>query len=175
MRKALFLILFSAFFTMCALAQDPVAAAKSACGPNNVSFDVQDDNSSHAVKQPEPGKALIYVIQDIGVENCLWACMTTKIAMDGAWLGANRHNSYFVSAVDPGERHLCVNWQSHIERFSKAVGLVHFTAEAGQVYFFRTRIMGINGPAFFDFEPIDSDQGKLFVAQLPMSVSHPKK
>jgi hypothetical protein len=27
----------------------------------------------------------------------------------------------------------------------------------------------------FDFDPIDSDQGKLFVASIPMSVSHPKK
>jgi hypothetical protein len=58
---------------------------------------------------------------------------------------------------------------------SRVVGLTHFTAEAGKVYYFRTRALGANGPTFFDIEPIDSDQGKLFVASIPLSVSHPKK
>jgi hypothetical protein len=100
---------------------------------------------------------------------------STKVAVDGAWIGANHHNSYLSFAVDPGEHHLCANWQSHIGRMSRVVGLSHFTAEAGKVYFFRTRTIGANGPTFFDVEPIDSDQGRLFIASILMSVSHPKK
>ena len=98
-----------------------------------------------------------------------------EIAVDGTWVGANHHNSYLLFAVEPGEHHLCTNWQSHFERMSRVVGLAHFTAEAGKVYFFRTRVIGYGGPTFFDFEPIDSDLGKLFIASIPMSVSHPKK
>src|ERR1019366_1867895 len=64
-------------------------------------------------------KALVYVIQDIGSINCIGGCITTKIALDGAWVGANHHNSYFSFAVDPGERHLCANWQSHFARLSQ--------------------------------------------------------
>jgi hypothetical protein len=173
MRTALALILF----TIAAFAQDPaaVSAAQAACGPKSVNFDVKDDNSQHTVGQPEAGKALVYVIQDIGVVSCIGGCVTTKIALDGAWLGANHHNSYFSFAVDPGEHHLCENWQSHFAFASRLVGLAHFTAEAGKVYYFRTRAFGGKSQAFLDLDPIDSDQGRLFVASYPLSISHPKK
>jgi len=173
MRTVLALFLLTTF----AFAQDPaaVAAAESACGPKGVKFTVKDDNSQHAVGQPEDGKALVYVIQEIGSVNCIGGCLTTKIALDGAWMGANHSNSYLAFAVAPGERHLCVNWQSHFARMSSVFGLAHFTAEAGKVYFFRTRTIGYGGPTFFDVEPIDSDQGKLFIASTPMSISQPKK
>jgi len=165
-------------FTLAAFAQDPAAlsAAQAACGPKGVNFDVKDDNSQHTVGQPEAGKALIYVIQDIGALNCIGGCITTKIAVDGAWVGANHHNSYFSFAVAPGEHHLCANWQSHFAMTSRVVGLAHFTAEEGRVYFFRTRTFsGSVRTTFFDIDPIDSDQGRLFVASIPLSVSHPKK
>jgi hypothetical protein len=161
---------------MAAFAQDPaaVSAAEAACGPKGVNFDVKDDNSQHTVGQPEAGKALVYVIQDIGVVKCIGGCITTKIALDGAWVGANHHNSYLSFAVDPGERHLCANWQSHFD-LSRLVALAHFTAEPGRIYYFRTRGFGDKSQALFDLDPIDSDMGKFFVALYPLSVSHPKK
>ena len=173
MRTALALILLS----MAAFAQDPaaVSAAQAACGPRDVNFDVKDDDSRHNVGQPEAGKALVYVIQDIGSTSCIGCGVTTKVALDGAWIGANHHNSYLSFAVDPGERHLCVNWQSQFARLSRLVGLAHFTAEAGKVYYFRTKAVEGRYQISFDFDPIDSDQGKFFVASYPLSVSHPKK
>jgi hypothetical protein len=163
--------------TTFALGQDAaaIAAASSACGPKGVNFDVKDDNTQHSVGQPEAGKALVYVIQDLGTVNCIGGCLTTKVAADGAWIGANHHNSYLSFAVDAGEHHLCASWQSHLDRLSRTVGLAHFTAEPGKVYFFRTRTIGFQGPNFFDIEPIDSDEGRLIVASIPMSISHPKK
>src|SRR5208282_465796 len=121
MRIALAFVLF----TMSAFAQDSsaVSSAQAACGPKDVNFDVEDDNSPHTVGQPEAGKALVYVIQDIGSMSCVGGCVTTKVALDGAWIGANHHNSYLSFAVDPGERHLCANWQSHFARLSRLVGL----------------------------------------------------
>lgn len=183
MRTAPALFLLSLFtlttfaLTISALAQDSAAvtAAEAACGPKGVNFDVKDDDAPHAVGRPEAGKALVYVVQEIGELNCIGACLTTKIAVDGAWVGANHHNSYLFFAVEPGEHHLCTSWQSHFARMSRVVGLAHLTAEAGKVYFFRTRVIGRQGPTFFDFEPIDSDLGRLFVALIPLSISHPKK
>jgi hypothetical protein len=147
-----------------------------------VKFDVKNDKSQHTLGQPEPGKTLVYVIQDIGpATHCLGMCVTTKVALDGAWVGANHHNSYFSFAVDPGERHLCAKLQAAFEPDTRPVvlahftALVHFTAEAGKVYYFRTRDLFASNGDLFDFDPIDSDQGKLFVASIPMSVSHPKK
>ena len=173
MRAALALILF----TMAAFAQDPsaISAAETACGPKDVNFDVKDDNSQHTVADPELGKALVYVIQDIGVVKCIGGCITTKVALDGAWVGANHHNSYLFFHVSPGEHHLCANWQSHFAFASRLMGLAHFTAKAGQVYYFRTRAFGDKSQAFLDLDPIDSDQGGLFVASYPWSISHPKK
>jgi hypothetical protein len=159
---------------MSASAQDP-SPAQAACGPKSVNFDVKNDNSQHTVGQPQAGKALVYVIEDIGSVHCLGSCITTKVALDGAWVGANRHNSYFSFAVDPGERHLCVNPQSSFEYLFRLVGLVHFTAEAGKVYYFRSRAFSGKDQVLFDFDPIDSDQGKFFIASYPLSVSHPKK
>jgi hypothetical protein len=179
MRAALALILFILVFMLktAAFAQDPAAisAAQAACGPKGVKFDVKDDDSQHTVGQPEAGKALVYVIQDYGAPNCVGGCITTKIGLDGAWIGANHRNSYFSFTVDPGEHHLCANWQSHLARLSQVVGLAHVNAEAGKIYYFRTRVFAVAGPTFFDIEPIDSDQGKLLVASFPLSISHPKK
>lgn len=175
MRIAVLVFLFS----VSALAQDPsaISAAEAACGPQSINFDIKDDNTQHVLEQPEAGKALVYVIQDVGYATCIGGCITTRVAADGAWVGANHHNSYFSFSVDPGEHHLCARWQSHFARLFEVVGLAHFTAEAGRVYYFRTRLIGGQpGSAnFFDIEPIDSDQGKLFIASIPLSISHPKK
>ncbi len=83
MRAALALVLF----TIAAFAQDPaaVSAAQAACGAKDVNFDVKDDDSQHTVGQPEAGKALVYVVQDVGAINCIAGCITKKIALDGAW------------------------------------------------------------------------------------------
>jgi|HubBroStandDraft_1064217.scaffolds.fasta_scaffold383646_2 hypothetical protein len=167
MRAAFALILL----TMAAFAQDPsaIASAEAACGPKGVNFDVKDDNSQHNIGQPEAGKALVYVIQDIGAVNCIGGCITTKIAVDGGWVGVNHHNSYLFFAIDPGEHHLCANWQSRVARMSRVIGLAHFTAEASKVYYFRTRLLGVGGPTFFDIDSIDSDMGRFFVASIPLS------
>jgi len=152
-----------------------VAAAQSACGPAGTQFSAKRDFSQHSLSQPEPGKALVYIIQDIGVTRCLGKCVTTRVALDGNWVGANEHNSYFPFAVDEGEHHLCVNRQSHFQMASQMVALAHFTAEPGKVYFFRTRNSGSQEQAFLDLDPIDSDQGRLFVANYPLSTSQPRK
>lgn len=165
------------FFNLAAFAQNPsaVSSAQAACGPAGVRFDVKVDDSRHTVAEPQAGKALVYVIQDIGVVQCVGACITTKVGLDGGWIGANHHNSYFSFAVDPGEHHLCVQWQSHFGYLSAMTGLAHFTAESGKIYYFRTRASGDKTQAFLDLDPIDSDQGRYLVALYPVSVSHPKK
>jgi hypothetical protein len=167
-------LLFSA---ICAFAQDPITtqSAQAACGPAASHFNTKRDDSQHVIAQPEAGKAFVFVIQDIGVNRCIGACITTRVGMDGAWVGANEHNSYFSFAVDPGEHHLCVNRQSHFQIASQMVALAHFTAEPGKIYYFRTRNSGSQESAFLDFDPIDSDQGRLFVANYPLSVFSPKK
>jgi len=174
-------VLLMMLLAVSALAQDqsaPVAAA--ACGPTKASFEVKLDESQHTLAQPESGKALVYFIQDIGVVNCLGGCLKTRIGLDGAWVGAVQHNSYFAVSVEPGEHHLCASPQS---RFAPATSqkyagvlqaLAHFTAESGKVYYFRTRSFGSQNQNLFDLDPIDGDQAKYLITYYPLSVSHPK-
>jgi hypothetical protein len=158
------------FFAVSAFAQQE-SGALGACGPKGVKFDVKRDESQHTLVQPDPGKARVYFVQDIGVVNCLGSCWTTKIGLDGEWVGANQRNSYFSLSVDPGEHHVCANLA---EQFSPhTVAFAHFTAEAGKVYYFRMRPFW-EKDQLLTIDPVDSDEAKYLIADYPLSVSHPK-
>lgn len=155
------------------LAQDePVPAA---CASKNDNYDVKLDETRHTLLPPEPGKARVYFIQDLGFANCLGVCLTTKVGLDGKWVGANRHSSYFSVSVEAGEHHLCVNPQSHFAAATRYVALAHFNAEAGRVYYFRTRMLGDQDYRALDFVSVDSDQGEYLITTYPLSVSRLKK
>jgi hypothetical protein len=103
-----------------------------------------------------------------------WLGTSPKVEQVGATT-ADQHKSYFSVSVDPGEHHLSASVQSIFSIASRLVGLAHFTAEAGQVDYFPGRGLGQKDQALLDFEPIGSDQGKLFVAAYPLSISHPRQ
>jgi hypothetical protein len=159
---------------VCAFAQEGAGVVSTACGPKSTNFDATRDESHHALTQPEAGKARIYFIQDVSLVHCLGACLTTKIGMDGAWVGADERNSYFSVSVEPGEHHVCANRQSHFAQANQKVAFAHFTAEAGKVYYFRTRTFGGNERGLLDLDAVDSDQAHYLIASYPLSVFHAK-
>lgn len=83
------------------------------CGPENVKFDVKTESKQHPMPAPEAGKALIFFLQDDAKFESR-PRPTTQFGIDGAWVGATQANSYFYVSVDPGEHHLCANWQSFV-------------------------------------------------------------
>ena len=179
MKAALVMI----FFAASAFGQEiPVAAAESACGPADTQFTIKTTDGLQSLRQPEPGKALVYVIEDQKMSYV--RSVTSRVGLDGAWVGANRGNSYLFFSVDPGEHHLCADWVSDFVAGGRVVALAPLTAEAGKTYYFRARtIAGAsslgeklreNG-ASIDLDPVNSDEGKLLVASSALSVSHPKK
>jgi uncharacterized protein DUF2846 len=154
-------------------AQNQVLAPTAACGNFSVSMAVNLDDSQHSVAQPEPGKARIYFFQDTG-QAITVAYPTTKIGIDGSWVGANKKDSYFSVDVDPGEHHLCAAIQSAFIR--KYVELARLNAEAGKVYYYRTRIFySQNGPEYFSFSPADSDEGNYLIESVPLATAKAKK
>jgi hypothetical protein len=165
MRSLLVLIILA----VSAFSQEQVSVVPAACGPKEA-FDVKLDQSQHALAQPEPGKARVYFVQDIGAVNCLGSC-GAKIGLDGAWAGANKQNSYFSVSVEPGEHHVCANTSSQFSPHT--VALAHFTAEAGKVYYFRTRPY-LAKDQLPNLDPIDSDEARYLIASYPLSMSHPK-
>ena len=179
-REAMRTVLILMLLTLSAFAQQEAPAVATACGPKDVKYDAKLDEFQHTLAPPEAGKALVYFIQDMGVVNCIGGCMTTRIGVDGVWVGANQHNSYFSVDMEPGEHHVCASPQSRLlpKPSAKYAGillaLTHFTADAGKVYYFRMRSFGDPSQMIFEMDPVDSDQAKYLMAYYPLSVSHQK-
>jgi len=170
------------FLASSVLAQNQPAATtpSTSCGPSQVKFDVKLDNTQHSVGQPEPGKALIYVIGVFQRPPGELGIPTIRVGLNGEWVGANHGSSYLSFSVDPGEHHLCTNWQSVFKRLSDQHSLTNFTAEAGKTYFFRVQVhVESEGKEsqiwYIDLQPVNPDEGKYLIASSPMSVSQPKR
>jgi hypothetical protein len=171
---AVFFLVVSVSTSVVAAAQDQsaVAAAEAACGQTNVEFRVTND-TGHPVPQPDAGKALVYVIEEQNLQ--AWRAQTTRVGMDGTWLGANRGNTYLFFPVDPGEHHFCVDWSS--AGFERGlVSLTNLIAEPGKIYYLRARATGgrYTYPSL-DLELVNSDEGKLLLALSTPSQSEIKK
>ena len=146
---------------------------RAACGAGDLPFTVKLDNVAPKSPVPESGKALVFFIQDASSVYSVPAYPTTRIGIDGAWVGANKDSSYTALTVDPGEHHACVMVQSSF--VDNSTELAHFTAEAGKTYYFRTRLLLAKSLEYLDLTPIDSDQGWYLVNSLPRSTIKPKK
>jgi len=175
MLRSLFAIVI---LTLPVYAQDEHPARTSAgCGSQAIQYAVKGDKTPHPIVTPEPGKAAVYIVQqekrDVDSLN-LWA-VTTRIGLDGAWQGANHGQSHSLLSVDPGEHHLCVDWQSSLKEFSNAGSATTFTAEAGKTYYFLATVeeRQKHEPAIL-LEAIDPAEGQLLISKSSLSKSHPK-
>jgi len=151
----------------------------SACGSPDVQFDAHA-SAGQPPSQPEPGKALVYVIEDFKKAPGELGNPTLRIGVDGQWQGAVRPNTYIFFSLDPGEHHLCTSWQSSWEHLSKLASFSHLRADAGKTYYFRARITYAGGGANaasmdLDLQPVDADEGRYLVASDRASDSHPTK
>jgi hypothetical protein len=178
--KAAFLFVPSLFvlsfltFTATGRAQNAAAGAPG-CGTADIKFDVKTDKSQHTAAQIETGKAVIYFVED-DTEFQAIPSPTTRIGLDGTWIGANHGSSYFFVSIDPGEHHLCASWQGAMKSNPAHQAAAHFTAEAGKAYYFsvkNTWLLHIMIPKM-ELTPLDSDQGQLLASQFAFSTSHPK-
>jgi hypothetical protein len=176
MKTALLILLFaSSAFAQNAPPATGTAAAPG-CGPADFSFAVKSDGSSHPVTQPESAKALVYFLQDDKVFDSR-PRPTVKWGMDGNWVGATQADNYFYLSVEPGEHQLCTEWQSAVlVNASRQSAAAHFTAEAGQIYYFRAQdfYWRESGAANMKLGPVDSDEAQLLMTQFGFSTSHPK-
>jgi len=160
----------------------PAALSQTACGPMDVQFQIKTNQSQGPDVQAEPGKALVYVVEDQRFKAARE--VTVRIGLDGAWIGATRGNSYLSFSVDPGEHHLCANLMPGLLSSNRLVSLFGLNAEAGKVYYLRARTSGGRSSALdrsgwddtlsIDLDLVNGDEGKFLVAFSPVSVSHAK-
>jgi len=164
------------FFSCAAFAQNDaaIAQAKSACGPDKIHFDLEATDFTDSIAQPASGKALVYVI---GQEVDYPGGIIARIGLDGTWVGAVNGKSHLSFSVDPGEHHVCANWQSVLAERNKYVALSSLTVEAGKVYYVRMRltVQGQYSPPILDIEVVNPDEGKYLVLTSEVSESHAKK
>jgi len=173
------LILVAFLLASPVFAQDDAATARAAagCGSDRVNFDVKTDGKQHPMPQPESGKSLIFIFQaekrDPSI-NYMGQHPTTRVGLDGDWIGANHGKSYFFRAIAPGDHRLCSDWQSSIYR--KLGSAVGFIAEAGKAYYFQASVE--ERPTFppgLKLEQIDTAQGQFLIASSSLSASQTKK
>jgi hypothetical protein len=147
------------------------------CGPGDDKFDVKTDNTPQPDPTPEPGKAIIYFVQDDRFFSSR-PRPTVVWGVDGSWIGATRTRTYFHITVDPGEHHLCARWQTAvIASASIETAVAHFVAEPGRIYYFRAQNLYWRNfsEAAVTLEPVDSDEGALLASQSGYSVATLKK
>jgi hypothetical protein len=156
------------------LPQDHSAPApvNGGCGPADAQFGVITNKNQHPVAQPEPGKALVFVVEDIEHGP------TMRVGIDGAWVGANKGKSYFFFSVDPGDHQVCTNWQSGVfKKTAMRIGsAVTLNVEAGKVYYLRIQVYERSeNDRTVKLEPVETAEGQFLISSSFFSTSHGKK
>ncbi|MGA9055545.1 MAG: DUF2846 domain-containing protein [Terriglobia bacterium] len=175
------LLIFLMASAVLAQAQTGEKRAAPSCGPDRVKFNVKTEKGRPLVGQPDAGRALVYFLEDDS-EYRAYPKPTTRLGVDGEWVGATHGNSYFYLSVDPGEHSLCAREQ-------RLVGLgppladatADFKAEAGVTYYFKAMLIMKNPtpltPRYYimKLEPVDSDEGQILARQYAFSTFQQKK
>jgi hypothetical protein len=98
------------------LAQAHATVLPDACGDDKVKFDVKTQKDQPPPVPPEAGKSQLLLIENNDPQVSGFSYATIRFGTDGAWVGADKGNSYFVLTVNPGEHQLCASWQSSVGR-----------------------------------------------------------
>jgi len=172
------LLLASPVLAHVVFAQDDAAKARmnAGCGPDQVKFDVKTDKKHHPAGQAEAGKAVVYVFGDTDVDNgSNIGTLTTRIGIDGAWVGANKFKSYFFFPASPGEHRVCTNVQQ-LSKSREWSAATTFSAEPGKVYYFRTKTPDHpNSGGLVKLVPVDPAEAQLLIAASAYSTFQLKK
>jgi hypothetical protein len=148
------------------------------CGAPSAKFKVKT-SLDHSPVQPQPGKALVFFIQNDTNFNS-FPKPTTRVGIDGKWVGATNRNSFLYFFVDPGVHHLCTSWQRQVitTRGVKDAA-AHFTAKEGGVYYFQIKdtYLMADGGQIVDatLTPLDRDEGQLLANRFALATSQLKK
>jgi hypothetical protein len=153
-----------------ALGQDQAQdlRTEAGCGPAKMKFDVKVDQKQHAVTQPEAGKALVYLIEQYQSDphSQVIGHVTTRVGLDGKWVGATHEGSYMAFSVEAGTRRVCSDVQSIFAAAAKLSGAFELNAEPGRTYYLRVLVVDLK-----DRQPhlrvaaLDEAEGLLMVSK----------
>jgi hypothetical protein len=140
------------------------------CGPQKTQYEVTLDTPDKGVIAPSPGKARVYVIEIVGANN---AGTTTRVGVDGNWVGANTGKGYVSFEMEPGEHHICADWQSMLKVKQQDGGAMAVKAEEGRTYYF---VVGVLVQALdFSLTEVDEAEGQWLLSISQKSAWSKKK
>lgn len=151
--------------------QEAGALLSEACGPDKAKFEVHRDNAEPLSLDKSDSKSqLILFVESLGN---LSGCGPVRIGVDGKWIGAACLDTWFITNLDPGTHHLCVDF--HWGLSGRHVELRKLTLEVGKTYYYRAEVIGsynLNGA--IHLYALDEDEGKFLVNTHKLSRSKPK-
>ena len=150
--------------------------AAAGCGPAKTQFNVKTDKKHDTVEQVEPGKARVFVFEEYVSDPNYRTIghVTTRVGVDGDWVGANHESSYIFFSVEPGDHRLCSDVQSmFVKNLSAAADL---NAEAGKTYYYRVLVKDTaNEQLQMRMRAVDNAEGALLMSKYARSSSQAKK
>jgi len=172
MKIGLFLLLLAAS----SLAQDPAdARIDASCGPNGMNFEMKPAKNPQPPPPLSAGQARVYVLQDDDSFQSVTK-PTTRVGLDGQWVGATHGDSYVYFPVDPGEHHVCASWQAwgNLKAGDKTLTLTLKTV-AGRVYYCRVKDVyrPDHVPPTPKLETLDFDAGHILAETFSLSLFQP--
>jgi hypothetical protein len=151
--------------------------AAAGCGPMKTEFSVKSDKKQHVLVQPESGKAIVYVFSEYVTDpqTTNLGHVTTRVGMDGNWMGANHESTYMSFGVDPGSHRLCADAPVRLAPRDLSVA-ADLNAEPGKTYYYRATLKNLKlEPPQLALAPIDQAEGVLLIAKFALSTSQVKK
>jgi len=184
MKSKLFILLLTA--SLLPALQAFATVLPESCGKDEIKFEVKVTNPpegqpSPDIAPPAPGKAQIVFIETLNSEGWHLTTPMTRFGVDGEWAGANKGASHFAVDVAPGERNVCVNWQSDWSDEGKKVAMDTFTAEAGKIYYYEIKIVRLSSGEgkkmdfFFELKQLGGIEGRYRTKASGLSTSKIKK
>jgi hypothetical protein len=164
-------------------AYSEAATLPPSCGDEATVIEVATHKDHPAPSGLEAGKARVVFVETAD-KNAL--PVTTRIALDGNWVGANKGNSYFESTVLPGEYHVCADWQLAHRYLKDSPAFDLFTAEAGKTYYFvvkvawtanvnAVQVSRYDGDMTLSLSAVNGDEGKYLVQNSKFATAAWKK
>lgn len=156
---ALGVISFALSGSRCLFAQNaPKSERWAACGVDNTQFETKPDRAGAGPVVPPPGKALVYVIEQM----THWGSTRVNVGVDGRWIAQLSSPSYTSVVMDPGVHHLCAEYEGPaVPRDIDSAILHRLKVQAGKTYYLLYRGViseGSGEVGFFDL--VDEDEGR---------------
>jgi hypothetical protein len=175
-------LVLSAFVYLTYSAQCLAAPLPSSCGDANAALNVSTHKGHPDATVLAPGAARVVFVEQAD-KNTL--PVTTRVGLDGKWIGGDKGNSYFESMIQPGEHHVCTDWQLAHRYIKDQPAFDEFTAEAGKTYYFLVRVTWTanvspvqvtryDGDMALVLSKLNEDEGQYLVQNLKFSTVNTK-